>query len=57
MIMISEVSKRGEYTIIAGHILRATAIKNPMFTAGFIVHLHTLEDQALVLGTQPSFGP
>jgi hypothetical protein len=41
MIMIPGVSKRGEHTIIAGHMLRATAIKNPMFTAGFVVHLHT----------------
>jgi hypothetical protein len=55
--MIPGVSKRGEHTIIAGHILRATAIKKPMFTAGFIVHLHAWEDQTLVLGTQPSFGP
>jgi hypothetical protein len=34
------VSKRCEYTIIVGHMLRATAIKNPIFTAGFIIHLH-----------------
>src|SRR6185312_17235130 len=40
MFMIAGVFKRGEHAIIAGHVLRATSIKYPMFSTGFVVHLH-----------------
>ena len=32
-----------KHVIIAGHVLRATATKYPMFSTGFVVHLHTRE--------------
>jgi hypothetical protein len=38
--MIFGVSKCGEHVIIAGHVLRATAIKHLIFSTDFIVHLH-----------------
>ena len=40
MFKIAGVFKRGEHAIIAGHVLRATAIKYPIFSTGFVVHLY-----------------
>ena len=41
MFMISGVFKSGEHVSIAGHVLRATVIKYPMVSNGFVVHLDT----------------
>ena len=46
----------GEHTEIAGHMLSAITIKNPMVSSDLVVHLHPQHNQAWCLATQTFWG-